>query len=254
MERQGVLVISHGSRDATWVERVDRAVHAMDLPETIPVESAFLELVEGRLIQDGIDRLEAQGVTQIAVIPLFISSGSTHIDEISWAFGVIPEPTLETDLDRFRIRANIRFGSPVDDDPVIARILHDNLMELSTDPAREALLLVGHGSKEEGFYDKWRDGLVRLASRVRETGGYAAAETAMLLPDQIQDAMERLCRRFDESAVLVAPLFLSEGYFTRTVLPNRLQPYRCRYNGRTLLPSPYLTAWMERQAAELLRI
>ena len=46
MTRQGILVISHGSRDPAWVKLVDEAVSALALPAQIPVESAFLELVE----------------------------------------------------------------------------------------------------------------------------------------------------------------------------------------------------------------
>lgn len=98
MSKVGVLVISHGSRDQGWVDLVDEAVNAVHLPVDIPIYASYLELVEGRLIQDGIHSLEAQGVTEIIVVPLFVSSGSTHIDEISYALGVIEQPLLETDM------------------------------------------------------------------------------------------------------------------------------------------------------------
>ena len=77
MKKPGVLIISHGSQEKTWVESVDDAISRLNLPDTLPVEAGFLELVEGRLIQDGINRLEAQGVTDLLVVPLFVSSGST---------------------------------------------------------------------------------------------------------------------------------------------------------------------------------
>ena len=103
--KYGVLVISHGSREQDWVELVDEAVAQAAIPAGIPVFSSYLELVEGRLIQDGIDCLEAKGVTDIITVPLFISSGSVHIDEIRYALGLEAEPALPTDLPRMRAEA-----------------------------------------------------------------------------------------------------------------------------------------------------
>src|SRR5690606_29380403 len=104
MNKIGVLVISHGSRDPHWVGLVREACAAVTLPAELagaPVECAFLELVDGHLIQDGIDRLERTGVTDIIVVPLFLSSGSTHVAEIAWALGLRAEPGVDTDLSRF---------------------------------------------------------------------------------------------------------------------------------------------------------
>jgi len=109
--KPGVLVISHGSPDLDWVAFVDEAVAGtvVELQGNIPIVSSFLEIVEGRLIQDGIDQLEAWGVTDIIVIPLFVSSGSTHIDEISYALGMKSTPEKETDLEPFSLSARVFF-------------------------------------------------------------------------------------------------------------------------------------------------
>ncbi|UJF32676.1 sirohydrochlorin chelatase [Paenibacillus hexagrammi] len=250
----GVLVISHGSRDEGWVRLVDEAVSAVELPGNMPIYASYLELVEGRLIQDGIYSLEAQGVTDIIVIPLFVSSGSTHIDEISYALGVIPEPLLETDMTPFDIQANIHFAAPIDDDPVIAEILYENIAELATEPQNQIVLLIGHGSVEKGFHLKWRRGLEKLAERLKAIGGFDEADVAMLLPDQVQRKMKTWAKNKPEHKIVVAPLFLSEGYFTRQVIPSRLEGDAYLYNGRALLPSPLISKWMERQIASRLTI
>lgn len=254
MKKYGVLVISHGSRSAEWVRLVDESVSLLQkrLPDTLPVESSFLEIVEGRLIQDGIHRLERQDVTDIVVIPLFVSSGSTHIHEIGWAFGVVPELKIQTDLTPFEFRARIHFGVPIDDDPLIAEILLENARRLSRNARREAVLLIGHGSAEPGFHRKWRTGMRRLARRLLQGGGFAAAETAMLLPDQAGCVMRVMRRKYPECDILVIPLFLSEGYFTNTVIPSRLEEYDYRYDGKALLPHPLVSEWMERQVKERL--
>ncbi|MDU0205802.1 sirohydrochlorin chelatase [Paenibacillus sp. MAH-36] len=249
MSKVGVLVISHGSRDKGWVDLVDEAVSAVHMPEGMPIYASYLELVEGRLIQDGIYSLEAQGVTDIIVVPLFVSSGSTHIDEISYALGVIEEPLLETDMEPFEIKARIHFTSPIDDDPVIAEIMYAKIKELSEAPKQEIVLLIGHGSQEEGFHQKWLQGLKQLAERLKALGGFDEADVAMLLPDQVHAKMTDWAVKKPGHAVIVAPLFLSEGYFTRQVIPSRLKGFAYIYNGRALLPSPLISKWMEKQIA-----
>jgi len=271
--RPGVLVISHGSPDPGWVRLVDEAVSRVRLPGDVPVVSAFLECVEGRLIQDGIDELEARGVDEMFVLPLFVSSGSTHVDDIRQAFGLPPAAYRRGELEPFRLRrAHVTVGMPIDDDPIIAAIIADNVRELSTAPEREALLLIAHGSRERGLHRIWRDGMRRLAARVRELCGFARAETAMLLPDQAACVMRALTKRRaraengaadggccavtaagpETDAVIVAPLFLSRGYFTNTVIPERLAGFDYRYNGKALLPNPAISRWMERQIADWL--
>ncbi|WP_341281107.1 CbiX/SirB N-terminal domain-containing protein [Paenibacillus sp. FSL H8-0537] len=255
MKKPGILVISHGSRDAQWVRLVDeavkRATETMQRAE-VPVYSSFLEIVEGRLIQDGIDELEAQGVTELYVLPLFISSGSTHIDEIGQAFGFAPISDFEGDLGIFRVNAHVHMGMPINDDPEIAELLLENLKPLSADPSREALLLIGHGSKEPVFHERWQQGLDALAGRIRELGGFARAETAMLLPDQAAERLKGMQVERPEEAVIVVPLFLSNGYFTNEVIPERLSGLDYRYNGRPMLPDPAIERWLVRNMVDWL--
>jgi sirohydrochlorin ferrochelatase len=219
----------------------------MDVPPGLPVECAFLEIVEGRLIQDGIDRLEARGVTDIIVIPLFISSGSTHIDEIRYALGVTKAPTLATDLRPFRRAARIHWRGPLDDAPETARMVYDALDGLRDDPERKLLLLVGHGSRAPGFHRRWRDGMRAVAVQVQEMAGFAEADIAMLLPDQVGCKLSAWRRKRPDLQVVIAPLFLSEGYFTKKVIPERAAGFPYLYNGRALLPNPLLSIWLTRQ-------
>ncbi|WP_028612368.1 sirohydrochlorin chelatase [Paenibacillus harenae] len=253
--KPGILVISHGSRETEWVRLVDAAVTAASQPFAgIPVVSSFLEIVEGRLIQDGIDELERQGVTDMLAVPLFISSGSTHVDEIGQAFGLPWVSDLEGDLGMFRYNARLRYGKPIDDDPEIAELLLANIAELTKNPAKEALLLIGHGSKEKVFHERWERGLSLLGERLRGLGGYARAEYAMLLPDQAAGKLKAMQAAQPEEAVIAVPLFLSQGYFTNKVVPSRLEGLDYRYNGKAMLPHPAIERWLVRQMSEWLEL
>ncbi|MGK9253980.1 cobalamin biosynthesis protein CbiX [Paenibacillus humicus] len=256
--RPGILVISHGSRDGGWVALVDEAVEAATIrlqqpAGPVPVVSSFLEIVEGRLIQDGVDELLERGVTDIFVLPLFVSSGATHVDDIMQAFGQPPAGLREGELEVFHVGgARIHPGRPIDDEPEIAELLLANIRELSRDPASEALLLIGHGSREPVFHGRWREGMTRMAERIRAAGGFARAETAMLLPDQAACKLSAMRRKRPDERVIVVPLFLSQGYFTTSVIPGRLSELEYEYNGRGMLPDEAVVRWMQRQMLQWL--
>lgn len=243
----GALVISHGSRRAAWVRLVDDAVRQAGAVSPFPVESAYLELVPGRLIQDGIDRLESQGVTELIVVPLFVSSGSTHLEEIAWALGVRPVCRFETELTPLRVSARVHLCLPIDADEDMVEILYENVLPLSQHPPEELVLVVGHGSSLPGFRDVWRRMLCETAALLRARGGFAAADGVMLLPDEAGEKLKYWRERRPELAAIAVPLFVGEGYFTEQVIPARLGGYDVRYNGRSLLPHPLLPRWMTRR-------
>lgn len=243
VRRPGVLVIAHGSRDENWVQLVDAALQRLrTIFPGVPVTAGYLELVDGRLIPDGVRWLEGQGVTDIVAVPLFVSSGSTHIDEIQWALGVKAEPALETDLARVHTACRVHICPPMDDHPLIAEIVAERARALAENPAREVLVLVGHGSEHPGFRERWEGLLERLTRRVGQAVGFAKATYATFHPDTLRDRVAEAARR---GRVVVVPLFLSAGYFTRTVIPQKLAGLSYAYSGEAYLPHENVYRWLE---------
>lgn len=253
MKSPGILIISHGSRESSWVELVDEAVNQLPLQEPIPVAVSFLELVNGRLIQDGINYLEEQGVTDIVVIPLFVSSGSTHVDEIAYALGVKETPDCDTDRAPFHIQANIHYGVPMDDDADVAQMIWDKVRYQFTEHERKVILLIGHGSIYDQFRQRWEQGISSLSAKVQRISDVAAVDYALLNPDSVK---QRMAYWQNERGyeVIVFPLFLSEGYFTQNVIPRRLDGFQYRYSGEALLPHPLLTHWIGKQIYAMLQM
>lgn len=248
----GVLVISHGSKDTAWVKLVDETVNQMVAGRTMPVITCFLELVQGRLIQDGIDALERLGVTDIIAIPLFVSSGSTHVQEIGWALGDYPDPGMEVDLLPFRLGSRLHYLKSMDDEEEIVAIIQEKTAVLSECPEEERVLLIAHGSSLPVFHERWRVMLERFAMKLKDLDGYLAVDYATLLPDQVRRKLDRWALQAGGSRILVAPLFLSEGYFTRKVIPSRLEGYTYTYSGQALLPHRNITRWLDRQVRRFL--
>jgi len=85
-EKYGILVIAHGSPGEDWCAPVRDAVAEVDIP--YPVELGFLEFVPNETINDAIGKLDNAGVTKIIAVPLFVSSHSSHIQEIEYVLGL----------------------------------------------------------------------------------------------------------------------------------------------------------------------
>ncbi|MCR8660171.1 sirohydrochlorin chelatase [Paenibacillus endoradicis] len=261
--KQGILVISHGSREASWVKQVEELVseatvlfkqyqisedHSMTNMQqhveagnesaSIPIYASYLELVEGKLIQDGITALEQEGVTHIHVMPLFVSYGSSHIDEIKQAFGFEPVSDFIGDLEPFIVQAYVQFHEPIVDDPEVITILQQHLQSMSHDSSHEGVLLLGHGSSYEYFYRLWDTGMKKLMDQLSMEFEFATIDYAPLLPEQSRAHLEQMLAMPQVKSVIVLPIFISPGYFTRTMIPSRLSGLDYVYTGETLLPHP----------------
>lgn len=237
---KGVLVIAHGSRDKKWVDLIDQVV--ADVCAKFPIEVGFLELVVGRSIADGVWRLEKQGVTDILVIPLFMTMGSTHLNEIQYALGLIDTPAIPTAIRPMYPQAKITWSSPLEDHPMVVNILSERIKKLTEDPSEEILFLIAHGSEYSGFHQRWEELLRKVTMKLRHYFGFRAATYATLHPDNIVQRVGAICK---QNRVLVLPLFLSEGYFTKTLVPSKLEGLSYVYDGKTILPDERISAWIE---------
>jgi sirohydrochlorin cobaltochelatase len=73
---KAIIFFGHGARDLRWREPFDRLVTLWceQYPQT-PVELAFLELMQPSL-SGAIQKIIAQGIKDITVIPVFFGQGS----------------------------------------------------------------------------------------------------------------------------------------------------------------------------------
>lgn len=259
--KEGILVISHGSREMSWIANVEQIVQkakqsfALENEQyaAVPIVPAYLELVDGQLIQDGIDRLEQEGVTHLYVMPLFISYGSTHVEEIKQAFGIEPAADFIGDLEPYRCQAKVFFADPIVDEPEVLHILEEQIKKLSTKPEQEGLLLIGHGSSYDYFYERWQVGMEQMLLKLTSQHAFAKADYASLLPEQSYEVLAKLQSHHDVQDVIVLPLFISPGYFTSFVIPKRLNGLSYKYNGETLLPHEQMINLLHRRFIEMIR-
>jgi sirohydrochlorin cobaltochelatase len=242
MNKYGVLVIGHGSSKAEWVSRVEDVVDEARTKISLPLELSFLEMVEGRLIPDGIQKLDQVGVTDIIVVPLFVASGSTHLDEIRYMLGIMHEtPEFAPEMAPLKLSARIHFCKPMNDHPYILEILKERIAELSDHPEQEVPVLVGHGADEGKYFCSWQKLMGRMKIELRKHFSFPRIAYATYHPNNIREKVQEVGKG---AKPLVIPLFLSEGYFTRKVIPSQLEGLTYAYTGHTYLPHPNVSRWL----------
>lgn len=277
-DKVGVLVLAHGGSKSEWNEMVMRA--AEPLRENHPVQIAF-GMANPHTMQPALDRLEAAGVDKIVVIPLFISSHSPIIRQTEYLLGLRdsladppmlimhhgnmdhdkPHMTAQTrsmGLQPLDFQAQITMTQALDDHPIVARILHERILEMSTDPSKETILIVAHGPNDEADNRKWVQTMDRLADQVRQLqaqSGAAAFKQIFCLTvrddadqpiyEQAKEHLRSLVYQAGKDGeVIVVPLLLASGGIEAGYV-ERLQGLKYRWTGKTLLPHPLISRFLE---------
>ena len=256
--RRGALVLAHGG-SRSWDRTVRRTVRAAHLG--IPTQIAFgmgFHRSEAETLQRAVSHLEAEGVQEIVVVPLFVSSASEVFRQLEYLLGRRAEAAVHHEpLQPVTTRAAIRITPPLEDDPVVVEIVTAQARELSRAPAGETLLLVAHGPNEDADNAQWLACMERIAQAARQRVGFHRAVPITLRDDaedhvkaaataQLRAAVAEAAR---DSEVLIVPLLIARGGI-ESGIPKRLRGLQYRYSGATLLPDERIAQWLRKRALE----
>lgn len=272
--RTGVLLLAHGG-SATWDANV-RAI-AADVDRTLPTEVA-LGMATRANIQQAVDRLQARGVTSIVAVPLFISSHSTVITSTAYLLG--QRTDMPADLKIFAAmshgtggheahhgpdplgttpvvaRVPIRMTGALDAHPLVADIVLDRILAVSTHPANEAVILVAHGPEADDVNERWLMNLRAIATQVgarRAFGSLDALTVRDDAPAAIRDAATRELRALVEQRtaqgrrVVIVPVLLSYGGIEAGIR-TRLEGLSHVMSPQALAPDSRLVDWVKAMA------
>jgi sirohydrochlorin ferrochelatase len=294
---KGALILAHGGSEE-WNQAVIEA--AQPLKKEYNVETAF-GMANYVTMHHGIKALEEQGVSEIAVVPLFISSYSPiirqnryllgkrdslpermmplmhHIDEYKEMMGIKEDESASSGHNSGRHRfympknlqpipteAEIGLASPLDDHPVVARILQKRIQKLSSNPSDETVVLAAHGPNAGSDNKKWIATMESLAQKIqgiqKKKGEAYKQIFSLTVRDDASDAVSNqakanfrtLVRQSGQNGeVIVVPLFLSSGGREQAVA-ERLEGLNFKWSGKTLLPDPLITDFLWQSAEQAL--
>jgi sirohydrochlorin cobaltochelatase len=250
---------AHHSGPSVWNSNVEEV--ARTLNQQFPTEVAF-GMADPQSIQAAVQRLEARGVRDIAVVPLFVSSHSPIIGNSRYILGLQPQLARTTrlrQLDRVSSSARFRFGQALDAHPLVSEILLQRASALAQRPGQSTVVLIAHGPNDEEENGRWLRDMDAHARFLRERGGFRAVKVLTHrndAPAAVKDAARARFRQEVADAsrggeVIVVPLLLSSGGIEAEVEKD-LQGLSSRF-AQPLMPHPNIARWAAAQAQELLR-
>ena len=262
----GTIIIAHGA-DSTWNSHVFEV--AKQVRTGGPVEVSFLMGAGARTarFQDVVRKLEAQGVREIAVVPLLVSSHSGHYDQIRYLAG---EPVELSEsmmhhlhmagIERPTSKVPIRLTKAMDDAPQVARVLADRALAMEPDPGTRALFIVGHGPNSAEDHAAWMRNLRRIADSVKVWTGFRDVRVDVVRDDAPAEVRAEAVRRVREliemqhaitgKEVIVVPILVSRGAVSRDKIPNDIKGLPAVYRGDPLLPHKAMAELVEARVAE----
>lgn len=162
----GVILVPHGS-DYNW----NRAMRAALAPikARYVTEEAF-SMVDPFVVERAVRRLEARGVKAAVLVRIF-SLESSFKEQAEYILGLRPEyrgPHAE------RIASHLRFATAggLEAHPYLADAMLQRAREISTDPARETVVLVAHGTGGDDANAHWMENLGRIAAHIEQHGDF----------------------------------------------------------------------------------
>lgn len=158
-------------------------------------------LLRGGLAVDSVPQamecLEAEGVTQIAVQPIYVTQGVEY-------------QRLCSQLEPYRQRIRIAVGAPLLDTDADFETVADALPEwLPPLEDREALILMGHGSDDSG-----NAAYARLEQTLQSRCGRSYA-AAMKGDPTLENVVQRLSMRPEIRKLMLAPFLITPGGHAR---------------------------------------
>jgi len=261
----GTIVIAHGG-DSLWNAQV---IDAATMARTGgPVEVSFLmgPAAQKTRFQDVVARLQRQGVSEIVLVPMLVSSHSGHYDQIRYLAGdslaldaQMAHHLHMSGIERPRSPVPIRVTRAMDDAAHVARVLTDRALALTSNPRDRALFIVGHGPNSAQDYAAWMTNLRVIADSVRIRGGFRDVRVDLVRDDAPAPVRAEAVLRVRElielqhlatgKEVLVVPVLVSKGAISRDKIPNDLQGLPVVYSGEPLLPHVEMVRWIEHSVA-----
>ncbi|MCX5790502.1 MAG: hypothetical protein NTX64_18675 [Elusimicrobia bacterium] len=240
---------------------------AKDLGKKFQVEFAR-GLADPKEIQSAVDRLTAQNVKKIVVVPLVLTTESDAMDETQYVLGLRKDPSAEffkgahghsgyTNIRRVQTKLPVVMSPGLDAHRLVAEILAARAKEQSRKPARERVVLVAWGARTNAGDELTRRNLDALARKVRELGDYEDAQGFTLRDSadakersKAETALRRAVAAWSRlGRVIVVCHFLAPDGLERRVRAV-LDGAFYSLNAKGLVSDPKLAKWIEAKARE----
>ena len=251
----GILILAHGFGD-----HGDQTLRnqMLSMGEDVPLSFAFgMSMMMSDHIQLGMDDLTEAGAADIVIIPAVSTRHNTLKRQWDYVFSLRDEAEYAS-VPRVSTDARLHFAEPLEDHPLVGKILVDYAAEISKNPPREEVIIVGHGPVDPGDNQQQLDIMDSLADYIRESAEYAEVHVATLQDDapvEVRRANVKALRTLiiDARDVGRDTLVVTNLLGTRMVqssLRRDLRGLGYRFNSKGLIQHDNFIEWINASARE----
>jgi len=257
--KTGFLVVSpdrgyQGNEEIVEMTTVFQKTHLARLVFVTPQED-YAPQVKAKLYA-AVKEMQEMGARDVVLLPLFLSPEDPHLKRVKALMGLGSARGTASDSSS---SLPIRLAAPMRDDLLMAQVLEDLAGELSQDPSKERLVIVGWGAttpEEEKAIEKALRGLAEqvkmnlpfaeIHAVVRYQGQTVVSEELIKKANQeVKEAFERWAadRTLRTLVVPFGPAWKHTGsmQFKRSVA-NMFKGLPVAFNGREAFPHPTSSA------------
>ncbi len=257
----GTLIVAHGGGPA-WDGQVQAVAEMVETGGPVEVSLLMGSGAAEHRFQDAARRLVDKGADRIVVVPLLVSSHSSHYEQIRYLAGEtdeIEEVMLHhlhmAGIEPPDVDVPIRLLPALDDAPEVADVLADRARSLAPDTEGRALFIMGHGPNDSEAYAEWMRNLRPVAERVKKLTGFRDVKVGLVRDDAPPNVREEAVRAIRETILLqyeltgqpvvVVPVLIASGSVSREKFPADLDGLPVVYEGEALLPHPAMARLIE---------
>lgn len=266
-KKTGVLLVSHGSRSATWRKALEELGERVRGPilaggKVKEVKSAFMEHTEPS-IATRLKEFDRDGFSDVVVVPVFLTVSPHPFDDIPTIMGQKTDPqSLETikveGIERYTPRARVHLTPLLDFTDLLQKNILRRVKSLSTDAAKEGLVLVAYG--DETYEKEWTKLLEKVAAHVGEQTGIKTSAHAWCGhivrydPKKTTAAIEQVLKT-RERALVIPVLVAHDEHFQVKIIGDGIAAVagskeKVAYRPDAILPDDNLDQWVIRATME----
>ncbi len=252
---QAVLLLLHGFRDGDPLFKKEVEGFSSLFPTAM---APGMSMMMSDHIQLAVEDLEAAGAKQIVVVPIVSTYHNTMMRQWEYIFGVLDEAAYGS-VPQVKTNAEILFAKPPGADPIIAEILIDHALEISSDPENEAIIVAAHGPSFAEDNEKVLAELSELAKIMSEDSDFKDVQALTLQDDakpEIRDANIEKLRKMVADSIASGKnvLVVTNLIGTRSVqakLRKDLQGLDYKFNKKGVAEHPnFVEEWMSQAIRE----
>lgn len=257
----GVLLVSHGSRSATWRAALlaleDRVRSPLLAGHTIQeIKTAFMEYTEPS-IATRLREFDAEGFTDVVIVPVFLTVSPHTFDDIPTIIGRKIDPqSLELlkleRIERYTPKAHTVLTPNLDFPDLLKENVLRRVRALSREPAEEGLVLIAYG---DATYEKeWTALLNTVGDHVKQHTGIDAyshgwcGHVAHYDPAKTTQAIAEVLQT-KQRAVVIPVLVAHDENFQIKIIGNGIagipdHQARVVYRPDAILPDAHVEKWV----------